>query len=175
MPEPRHVVLPVRIDHGTGARQLLVGLVVIDDDDVAAELAGARQRLAAGGAAVDGDDELRAVLDEPLDGGGVGTVALEQPVGDVDARLEAVMREEAAHQRGGRGAVDVVVAEDRHRLPLLDRIGEARCGSVHVAHAARIRHQRLERRIEHDRHIVDAPRRARPARGPTAPAGRAAG
>ena len=95
MPEARHVVLAVRIDHGDGARQLLVGLVVVDDDDIAAELAGARQRLAARRAAVDGDDKLRALFDEPFDGGGVRPIALEQAVGDVDARLRG---------RDGRGS-----------------------------------------------------------------------
>ena len=155
MSEPRHVVLAVGIDHGAGARQLLVGLVVIDDDDVAAELAGARQRLAAGGAAVDGDDELGAVLDEPFDGRRVRAVAFEQAVGDVDARLQPVMREEAAHQSGGRGAVDVVVAEDGDRLALLDRIGETRGRRLHVAHAVGIGHQRLQGGIEHDGNVVE--------------------
>ena len=173
--EARHVVLAVGIDDGAGARQLLVGLVVIDDDDVAAELAGPRQRLAAGGAAVDGDDELRAVLDQPFDGRWVRAVAFEQAVGNVDARLQPVVREEAAHQGGRRGAVDVVVAEDGHRLALLDGIGETRGRRLHVAHAAGIGHQRLQGRIEHDRNVVERHAARRRARGRAAPANHAAG
>ena len=41
----------------------------------------------------------------------VGAVALGHAVGNVDARVEAVRGEEALHERGRAGAVDVVVAE----------------------------------------------------------------
>jgi hypothetical protein len=51
-------------------------------------------------------------------------------------------------------AVDVVVAEHGDRLTLLDRVGNSAGGGIHVAHAARIGHQRLERGIEHRRHVV---------------------
>ena len=65
------------------------------------------------------------------------------------------MGEEAGHQRRRRRAVDVVVAEHGNRLPLLDRVGEPRRGGVHVAHAARVGHQRFESGIEHHGHVVE--------------------
>ena len=68
MPQPRQVVLPVGIDDGRNVGQALVGLVVVDDDHVGAERPGDRQRRDAGGAAVDRDDQLGALLDERLDG-----------------------------------------------------------------------------------------------------------
>jgi hypothetical protein len=84
--EARHVVLAVGVDHRVRVRQLLVGLVMVDDDDVAAELAGTRQGLAARRTAVDGDDEARAFPDQAFDGTGIRPVPFEQPVGDVDPR-----------------------------------------------------------------------------------------
>ena len=47
-----------------------------------------------------------------------------------------------APEEGGRGcAVDVVVAEDRHALLLLDRLRDAVGGFLHVGEAGGIGHQ----------------------------------
>ncbi len=70
-----------------------------------------------------------------VDGRRVRPVALDDAVGDVDAGVEPVAREEALHQRRRAGAVDVVVAEHGDALALDDGIGEARGGRVHVAAA----------------------------------------
>ena len=94
--EARQVVLAVGIDDGGDVGQALVGLVVVDDDDVGAERRGDGERLEAGGAAVDRDDQLGAVLGERLDGVAAGAVALGHAVGDVDARGEAVARRGSA-------------------------------------------------------------------------------
>ena len=130
--------------------------MVVDDDDVGAERAGDRQRLDAGGAAVDRDDELGAVAGERLDGLAARAVALGHAVGDVDAGGEAVRGEEALQERGRAGAVDVVVAEHGDGLPAHDRIGQPRRALVHVAHGAGIGHQRLEGGVERHRHLVEA-------------------
>ena len=53
MAEPGQIVAPVRIDDRHCRRQLLVGLMVIDDDDIDAELFGLCERLDAGRAAID--------------------------------------------------------------------------------------------------------------------------
>jgi hypothetical protein len=53
MTEPGKIVAPVRIDDCRRRRQRLIGLVVIDHDDIDAEPARFRQRLDAGRAAVD--------------------------------------------------------------------------------------------------------------------------
>ena len=151
----REVVLPVRVDQRGDLGQALVGLVVVDDDHVDAEAARGGERFEARRAAIDGDDEARALGDEPLDGGDVGPVTLEDAVGDVDARGRAVVGEEAREQRGGAGAVDVVIAEHGDALAAFDGVGEPRGGAVHVAQRARVRHQRLERGIEEHRHVDD--------------------
>ena len=138
---------------------------MVDDDDVAGERRRTCERLGAGGAAVDGDDEAGAVFDQALDRRDVRPVAFEQAVGDVDARFQTVMLEEAPEQRRGGRPVDVVVAEERDSLALLYRVGETGGGRVHVAQRARIGHQRFQRRIEDRRHVVGG----HPARGEHAP------
>ena len=52
-------VVPLRVDHRQRLRQLGVGLVVVGDDQIDAELARAARRLGAADAAVDRDDQLR--------------------------------------------------------------------------------------------------------------------
>jgi hypothetical protein len=64
--------------------------------------------------------------------------------------------QEALHQRRRAGTIHVIVAEHGHRLAALDGIGKARGTLVHVVDDAGIRHQCLDRRIEHQRHLGDA-------------------
>ena len=90
-PKPGQIVAAVRIDDGDGRRQCLVGLVVIDDDDVDAERFGLRKRLDAGGAAIDADQKRRAALGERAHGLDVRAVALEQAVGNVDDGVDAAV------------------------------------------------------------------------------------
>ena len=163
--EARQVVLPVGVDDGGDSGEALIGLVVVDDDDVGAVRAGGRQRLDAGGAAVDRDDQPGALLGERRDGLAARAITLGHAVGDVDARADAVRGQKALHERGRRGAIDVVVAEHGDGLVALDRIGEPRRALVHVAHGAGVGHQRLEGGVERDGHLVepDAARGQHPA------------
>ena len=136
-------------------RQPLVGLMVVDDDHVGTHPARHGQRLEAGGAAVDRHDQPCAVRHEPLNGRGIGSVTLEQAVGNVDAAAEAVMRHKAMDEGDRRGAVDVVVAKNGYRLAGDDGVGQPRRGFIHILQDAGIRHQGLDRRIKDDRHLVE--------------------
>ena len=80
MAELGEIVEPVRIDHRERRRQRLVGEVMIDHDHVEAELARLRQRLVAGGAAIDGDEQRRAAAGERADRLDVRAVAFEDAV-----------------------------------------------------------------------------------------------
>ena len=55
----------------------------------------------------------------------VGAVAFENPVGDVDDRIDAAMAQKPGQQRRRGRAIDVVVAEDRDPLAPLRRVGDA--------------------------------------------------
>ena len=79
---------------------------------------------------------------------GIGAIAFENAVGNVDLGGDVEMREKPLQQRRGRRAVDVVVAEDRHALAPHDRVGDARRGLVHVGQRGRVRQQVADRRIE---------------------------
>ena len=107
-----------------------------------------RERLEARGAAIDGDEQSRALLGERADRFGVRAIALEQPVGDMDHRRQAAMAQKAREQCRRCRAIDVVVAEDRDRLAVLDRIGEALRRLRHGGQHIRIGQQRLHGRIE---------------------------
>ncbi len=148
MPELGEVIEPVRIDHRERGRQLLVGLVVVDDDHFESESAGLRQRLVAGGAAVDRDEELRPALGERLDRLHVRPISFENAVGNVDQRLDARHAKKQAEQRRRCRAVDVVIAEDRDGLGALDRIGDALRRRFHRGDGVRIGHQPLDGGIE---------------------------
>ena len=140
MTEAGKIVAPVRIDDGDRRRQRLVGLVVIDDDDIDAELARFRQRLDAGGAAIDRHQERGAARGERAHRLDIRAVAFEQTVGNVDQRLEAGVAQKAREQRRRSGAVDIVIAEDGDGLAALDRVRDPRRrlrhGGEHVADRA---------------------------------------
>src|SRR5581483_7468632 len=92
-------------------RQARLGDVMVDDDDVEPARRRRRQRLVRGGAAIDGDDEARALLPEPGERGSVGAVTLAQAVRHIDAAVAADRAEEADEKRRRGGAVDIVIAE----------------------------------------------------------------
>ncbi len=146
--EPGKVVGALRIDDGIGKRQIAGYLMMVDDDDVEVELRRFRQRLEARRAAIDGDQEPRAALGDLAHGVDIGPVALEQPIGDVEERIEPGGAQHAHEERGRGGAVDVVIAEDRDPLLALDGVGEARGGAVHVGERRGIGHQAADARIE---------------------------
>ena len=125
MPQAREVVLAVGVDERRHLGQPLVGLVVVHHHHVHAETPGGGQRLEAGGAAVERQDQRGALPDQALDGADVGAIALGHAVGDVDARLETVRGEEQRHLRAGAGAVHVIVAENGDPLAAGDGIGQA--------------------------------------------------
>ena len=151
---PGKIVLPVGIDDRDGRRQRTADLVVVEHDDVCASLIGRRDRRSAVGAAVDGDNQGGAARGEIAHRLGIGSVALEDPIGDVDLGVDAVVAEEAFHQSRRRGAVDVVVAEDGDAFAPPYRFRDARRSFRHVGKAGGIGQEVADRRIEKARRVV---------------------
>ncbi|MNT66118.1 hypothetical protein D3C72_2041550 [compost metagenome] len=110
------IVLTIGIDERIAWRQRCADLVMVDDDHVDTAPCRHLKRLVAGRAAVDGDDEAGAVVDQLFDRLWVGPISLEDTIRDIDFRIEPEMLEEARHQRRRCGAVDIVIAEDHHLL-----------------------------------------------------------
>src|SRR5215468_9533191 len=117
-------------------------------DDVEAELARLRQRLVAGGAAIDGDEEACPSRGERANRLAVGAVAFEQAIGDVDDGAEAAMVQISPEQRRRCRSIDVIVAQDGDRFTARDRVSQPRRGAAHVGERVWIGHQRAYRRIE---------------------------
>ena len=131
-------VVPLRVDDCERRRQLAVRLVVVGDDQIDAELAGAPRRLGATDAAVHRDDHRHAVGVEPVDRRGLQPVTVLQPLGnEVDyVAAEELERPAEDHRRGD--AVDVVVAVDGDPLLAGQRLLEPGDGAVHVGELERI-------------------------------------
>ena len=105
---------------------------MVDDDDGHAEPPRFRQRLEAGGAAIDGDQQRRALGGERAHCVRVGAIALEQAVGNMDQRIEPAMAQMPGEQRRRGRAVDVVVAEDRDLLAPHRSFRNALGGRLHL-------------------------------------------
>ena len=148
MAEPGEIVAPVRIDDCYRRRQFLVGLMVIDDDDIDAELFGLLERLDAGRAAIDADQKRCAALGKRAHRFDIRAVAFEQAVGNVDDRLDAALAQIARQQRRRGGAVDVVIAENGDALAARHRVGNALRRFLHGGQHIRIGHRALDGRIE---------------------------
>ncbi|KAH2808295.1 hypothetical protein KXV85_006041, partial [Aspergillus fumigatus] len=146
--EPGEIVRPVRVHQRVALGQLFAALVMVDDDDGHPELPGFRQRLDAGGAAIDRYQQRGALACQHAHRFSVGAVALEQAIGDVDQRIEPAMPQVPGEQRRRRRAVDVIVAEDRDLLALHGRIGDAFGGGLHLRHRERVREELADGGIE---------------------------
>ncbi len=150
------VVLAVGIDQSACRRPLGAEFVMVDHHHVDAERLRLGQRLEAGRAAVDRDDQAGALPGQHAQRLRVRPIALEQAVGDIDGGVEPLMAQEARKQRRRRGPVHVVVAEDGDALAGHDRIGNAFRRGFHVGQQRGIRHQCPQARRQESRRLVDA-------------------
>ena len=108
-----------RMHQGRRARQRLLRLVMIGDDQLHAEPGRLVRFVEAGDAAIDGDDDVGAVLGELLQRLVVEAVAVVEAVRHVELDL-GIEQVQAGQQDRGRGdAVHVVVAVDADLLLVL--------------------------------------------------------
>ena len=122
--------------------------MMIDDDDRHPEPPGFGQRLEASGAAIHRHQQRGAPARKHANGLGVGAVALEKPVGNVDQGIEPAMAQMPCQKRRRGGAVDVVVAEDRNFFVSRGGVRDAFCRRFHLRHRGGIGHQFADGRIE---------------------------
>ncbi len=155
MTEAGEIVGPVRIHQRVDLGQFVAGLVMVDDDDRHAELPRFGQRLEAGGAAIDGDEQRRALARERAHRLDIRAIAFEDTVGNVDQRIEPAMAQVPGQQRRRGRAIDVVIAEDRDLLAARCRIRDAFGRRLHLRHGVGIGHQFADGRIEKILDLVD--------------------
>jgi hypothetical protein len=140
-------VVPLGIDDRDGIRQIAVGLVVVGDDEIEAQLARASRRVGAADAAVHGDDDLDALGVEPLERGRLQAVAIAEPLGDEMRHLPAEQLERTAQNHGGRDAVDVVITMNGDALAVGQGPQQPLDGAIHVGQPHRIE-QVIERGLQ---------------------------
>jgi hypothetical protein len=99
--------------------------MVIGDDEIDAALFGDLSGFYGGDAAVDGDDELGAAVDDLAEGVGIEAVAFFEAVGDVEVDFAAQDVDGVPEDGGGGDAVDVVVAVDDDFFAVADGAGDA--------------------------------------------------
>ena len=136
--------------------------MVIDHDDRHAELARFHQRLDARGAAIDRHQQRGALPRQHPHRFDVRPIALENPVGNMNQRIEPAVAQMPGQQRRGRSAINIVIAEDRDLFASHGRIRDAFGGGLHLRHGVGIWHQLADGRIEKilDRVDIDvAPRK----------------
>ncbi len=156
----RAVARLIGIDLRKGRRRAL-HRVMVEHDDIEARVARRLQRRVRRGAAIDGDDEAGTLVFQLQQRARRRAIAFAHPVGDVDARFDPERGQEIVQQRRRARSVDVVIAEDRDALAVLDRVAHARDRLVHVLEIRRLGQQALQRRVERVPHLArpHAPRR----------------
>ena len=122
--------------------------MVVDDDHFRAGGVGRGDGGLCGGAAVDGEDEARAIFDKAGKRLGARAVAFRQPIGNIGRGRLPMRAKKALDQSDRSRTVDIIVAEHGDRLSCPDGGCKALGRLLHVLQACRIRQQRLERRIE---------------------------
>ena len=122
--------------------------MMIDDDHRHAETPRLGQRLKAGGAAIHRHQQRGALVRQHAHGLDIGAVAFENPVGNVNQRIEPAMAQMPGQQCRRGCAVDIVVAEDRDAFAARRRIGDALGRGFHLRHGVGIGHQFADGRIE---------------------------
>ena len=125
----------------------VVGLVMVGDDQIDAELARPARRIGAADPAVHRHDERDAVRVQPFDRRRLQPVAVADALRNEVHDVGAEQLERPAQNHRGRDAVDVVVAVDRD--PLLARDGghDAIDRDAHVGEPHRIV-ELVERRVQ---------------------------
>ena len=130
--EVREIVETVGIDHGQRRRKQFIGLMVIDHDDVEAEVHA--PRASAHGSWCrnrrrPGTPRARRASGSPP---GIRSVAFEQAIGNMDHRTKAAVEQiPPQHRRRGR-SVDIVVAQDGDGFPAHDAVRQPHGGGPHV-------------------------------------------
>ena len=128
------VVLPLGVEDSHGIGQLVIGVVVVADDEVDAKALGIVYHLVGLDATVEDDDELHTRLMGKVYPLLAHAVALVVAVGDIIVDIGIELLQKLVHQRHGRTSVDVVVSIDEDALLAPHGIVESVHGHVHILH-----------------------------------------
>ncbi len=125
-------IKPIGVHHRDGSGQFAGALVMIDDDHVDSGIVRHCQRVMRHRAAIYGHDQARTLCAQTHQGFSRWAISLQQPIGNVMARLVSQHSQELDDERGTGRAIDVVIAEHGYRLTSHHRLGNTIGGDVHV-------------------------------------------
>ncbi len=140
-------IQPVGIDQGQRHGQRRAAFMMIDHDNIDSGVACHGQRLECLRAAIDGDDQGRALARQPHQRLTGRAIAFHQPVGDIGFRRESEVAQQADEQGRTGGAIDVIIAKNAHILAPLHRVGQPFRGGIHVAEQAGVGHEGADRGV----------------------------
>src|SRR5690606_42007139 len=103
---------------------VVIGKVMVDDQNIDAPVSRMSDGAIAGCAAVECDDERRPGIYELIHGRNVWAVAFKNAIGDMHLRLNPEMPQVARHQCAGGWPVYVIVAKESDRLIVGDSLGD---------------------------------------------------
>ena len=132
--------IDLRVDDRDGVRQLLSGLVMVGDDDVDAAAHGLVDGVAAGDAAVDGDEHAGGSegVERLLERFRREAVPVVEPVRNERVDICAVLPQDEGEQSAGGNAVSVVVAVDQNGFFVGDGVPQPFGGILNTGEPVRV-------------------------------------
>ena len=131
-----------------GLRENFAGLMMVDDDGFHAELGGVGQRIMGKDTAIQGEQQVAALLFQKFHRVFAGAIAFGQPVGHVDDGAGAHGAKEQLEDCSGGNAIDIIVTDDPDAGLSDDCLGKSRRPLLHILQGRRLRHEAADRWIE---------------------------
>ena len=126
------------VENGYSRRKLVVGDVVVADNEIDATLGCVADLVDGFDAAVENYDQFHTLLGHIIDAFARNAVAFVVACGDIEIELGVEILKIAVYERYGSGAVDIVVAVDHDFFFRTHSPVEAFDGFVHIVHEERI-------------------------------------
>ena len=118
--------------------RIAVPIVMVGDDQIDAALASDEGGFDGGDAAIDGDDEFGAVVDDLGQGLGIQAVSFVDAMGNVGFDFSAEEGDGVPENAGGGDAIDVVIAVDDDFFRVGDGLGDAPGGGGETGQEGRL-------------------------------------
>ena len=132
------VVNAFGIEYGNSFRQLIIGLVVVADDEVNAFLLGIAYHIDCLDAAIERNDQFNAYAIGVINTLLRNTISIVITVGDIVIQRGIETAQEAIDQRHGTGAIDIIVSVDENMFLATYGFIQAGYSLVHILHQERV-------------------------------------
>ena len=131
-------ILPLRVQHGNGRRQLLIGKMMVADNHIYTETPCELHLFHGLDSAIDSNDELEPSCRSPGNALGGDSIALVIAVRDVEIHLVGEAAYERMQESHSRSAVHVIVSIHQYFLSFTDCAVKPFHSRVHILHQERV-------------------------------------